>query len=209
MKQQILSAVVTLGFALGALAQGTIDLSDYNITPRVATDTAGYYYTGTFGIQVWGINAAAVPAGINVSPGPGSGVAAYNAMVADGFTLEATFVNQTMDGGAFGLGAITLPTIPGPEAVIALVAWNTSAASWGAMLGSANANTRAGVIAFVNPVTVLIGNPNVPAALTGWTQDLVMTSVPEPGAFPLAGLGAAVVLLLRRRQCAEGARDAG
>jgi hypothetical protein len=201
MNKQILSAMATLSLAPGALGQGTIGLTDGDITPGVATDTAGYYYTGTFGIQVWGINAATVPAGINVSPGPGSGVAAYNAMVADGFTLEATFVNQTMNKGGFGIGSVSLPSIPGPLAVIALVVWDTSATSWGAMLSSANANTRAGVIAFVNPVTVFDPSlPLTPAPLTGWTQDLVMTSVPEPGAFALAGLGGAVLFLYHRRR---------
>jgi hypothetical protein len=121
-------------------------------------------------------------------------------MVASGFVLEATFANQTMDDGIFSIGTIALPTIPGPEAVIALVVWDTSAASWGAMLSSANADTRAGVIAFVNPITVLIGNPNVPATLIGWTQDLVMTSVPEPCTSALAGLGGAVLFLLYRRR---------
>jgi hypothetical protein len=200
MKTQTLSAVATLGIALGAFAQGTIGLSDADIPPYVATDIPGNYYTGTFGIEVWALNAATLPAGINVTPGPGSGIVGYNAMVADGFRLEATFANQAMNGGAFGIGAVTLPGVPGPQGVIALAIWNTSAASWAAMLGTADANTRAGVIAFVNPVTILDPTlPFVPAPLTGWSQNLVMTAVPEPGTLALAGLGGALLLLFHRR----------
>jgi hypothetical protein len=200
MNKQMLVAVAALGTALGAPAQGTISLSDADIPPYVATDTAGNYYTGAFGIEVWALNAATLPAGINVPPAPGSGITAYSLLVADGFSLQATFANQTMGGGVFSIGVITLPTIPGPQSVIALAVWNTSATSWAAMLGTANANTRAGVIAFVNPVAVLDPTlPFVPAPLTGWSQNLVMAAVPEPGTFALAGLGGALLLLFHRR----------
>jgi hypothetical protein len=70
------------------------------------------------------------------------------------------------------------------------------------MLSSANASTRAGVIAFLNPVTPLFLNPGVPASLTGWTEDLVMTVIPEPGALALAGLGTVALLIFRLRRWA-------
>ena len=163
------------------------------------TDTHGNHYTGTFGIEVWGLNAAAVPPGINLDPNPGSGVAAYDAMQADGFTLQATFAGVAMSSGLFVINTINLPTIPGPEAVLALAVWDTSAPSWGAMLGGGGSDTRAGVIAFVNPVSVFTVNPEAPARLTGWTEDLVITSIPEPSVLTLASLGGALLLLVRRR----------
>ncbi|MGO9203208.1 MAG: hypothetical protein ACLQM8_22020, partial [Limisphaerales bacterium] len=125
MKSQMLSGLATLGVAVGAFAQGTIALNNnFNNFPScVDTDTTGNHYTGTFGIEVWALNAATVPAGINLIPVPGSGVAAYNAMVADGFTLEATFASQAMSGGLFDSGEVTLRTIQGPQAVLALAVW--------------------------------------------------------------------------------------
>ena len=202
MKKTVLIVVVTIRLAVGALAQGgTIWLHTPLAPPypAVDTDTPGNHYTGTFGIEVWGLNAAAVPPGINLGPSPGSGAAAYDAMQADGFTLQATFTGVAMSSGLFDLGPVTLPTIPGPEAVLALAVWDTSAHSWEAMLGGADSDTRAGVIAFVNPVTIFTINPGAPARLTGWTEDLVMTTIPEPSVLTVATLGGALLMLVRPR----------
>ena len=201
MKKTMLIAVVTIGLAVGALAQGTIALGNAFTQPLAAvdTDTPGNPYTGTFGIEVWGLNAAAVPPGINLDPSPGSGVAAYSALQADGFVLQATFAGWPMISGRFSGRSVILPTIPGPEAVLALAVWNTSAPSWAAMLGDAGSDTRAGVIAFLNPVSDNTAPPQSPAPLTGWTADLVMTTIPEPSVLTLAALGGALLLLVRRR----------
>src|ERR1700690_127226 len=182
MKKTMLIAVVTINLSVSAPAQGTIGLINYGPPsfPAVDTDTTGNLYTGPFGLEVWGLNAGAVPPGINLGPSPGSGGAAYDAMQAEGFVLQATFANVPMSSGRFNIGSVILPTIPGPEAVLALAVWNTSGPSWAAMLGGADSDTRAGVIAFVNPVTIFQVNPGVPAKLTGWTEDLVMTTIPEP-----------------------------
>ena len=64
-----------------------------------------------------------------------------------------------MISGFFHVTTLRLPTIPGPEAVLALAIWNTSAPSWAAMEAAADSDTRAGVIAFVNPVTIFTVNP--------------------------------------------------
>lgn len=201
MKETMPIVVLTIGLAAGALAQGTIGLGNYGPPPIAAVDSdrLGNPYTGTFGIEVWALNAAAVPPGINLDPSSGSGVAAYSALEADGFTLQATFAGWSMNSGRFSGRSVILPTIPGPEAVLALAVWDTSAPSWEAMLGSADSDTRAGVIAFVNPVTVFTPLPGVPAKLTGWTDDLVMTAIPEPSVLTVAALGGALLLLVRRR----------
>ena len=201
MTKTMLIVVVSIGLAVGALAQGTIGLSSpgWPPSPAVDTDTPGNHYTGTFGIEVWGLNAASVPPGINLDPSPGSGVAAYSALQADGFVLQATFAGWPMISGRFSGSSVILPTIPGPEAVLALAVWDTWAPSWEAMLGGADSDTRAGVIAFVNPVTVFTINPGEPANLTGWTEDLVMTTIPEPAVLTVATLGGALLMLVRPR----------
>ncbi len=204
MKEQIIIVTTLLSAAWVTLAQGTINLSDIlpnqQIPAGVAVDSAGNYYTGTYGIQVWALNSTTLQSGINLTPAPGSGVAAYNAMVADGFTLQASFTGQSTSEGLVLLGGITLPTIPGPEAVLALVAWNTPATNWASMLSSANTSTHAGVIAFVNPVSILDPSlPLGPAPLTGWTEDLVMTTIPEPSSLALLGLGLGALVAVRCR----------
>jgi hypothetical protein len=212
MKKTMLIVLATAGLTVGALAQGpgTILLRNAFTQPLAAvdTDTLGNHYTGTFGIEVWGLNAAAVPPGINLDPRPGSGVAAYSALQAEGFTLQATFADWPMNSGLFSGTMVMLPTIPGPEAVLALAVWNTSASSWEAMQVGADSDTRAGVIAFVNPVTMFTVNPGTPAELTGWTEDLVMTTIPEPSVLTLATLGGTVLLLVRRRGGERGIRRA-
>jgi hypothetical protein len=95
------------------------------------------------------------------------------------------------------LGQLDMPTASGSTVTLALVMWNTSDASFNAMLGASGASTRAGVSAFTDPTFV---SPSPAVQLPGWNQDLVMTTVPEPSTFALAGLGAAALLIFRRRK---------
>jgi len=180
--------------ALGALAQGSIDLDNSTNANGVAITNAGNYYTGTYGMEVWELSGVTnVPLGINL--GPGSGQVAYGDMVAVGFKKEATFTNQTMTiPGAFTLGNLTMPDVTpaGSTVVLALAFWDTSDPSWVDMLNCRSGNpvnplfpstADCGVIAFLQPTA----NPDVsptpePPNLTGWTGaigDLVMTPAIE------------------------------
>jgi hypothetical protein len=153
----------------------------------------GTYYSGTFGMEVWELGGrTSVPAGIDLNATMGSGVLAYEDRVAAGFKKEATYAGQTMDGGAFWLGNLTMGDVSpaGSSVVLGLAIWNTSAASWPTMLGSADANTRAGVLAFPSPTVDLLFSATLPwvgadinANGTALGEDLVMTTVsaiPEP-----------------------------
>jgi uncharacterized protein (TIGR03382 family) len=201
MKKQMLSAVATLSVALGALAQGSFVLDNTLLPSALAVGAPGNWYSGTFGMEVWELNGTSILSGVNLSDAPGSGMLGYNAMVAAGFVLEATYAGQTGFEGYFELGEVDMPDVSpaGATVVVALAAWNTSAPSWSAMLANANQSTRAGIVAFVQPTWNFTVRNGVPAYLT-MSQDLVMTAVPEPGTFALAGLGWALLLLLRRRR---------
>ena len=200
MKTLALTGIAILAFSLVALAQGVIDLDDSTNANGVAISTAGNYYFGTFGMEVWELSGAtSVPPGINIAPASGSGIAAYNAMVAAGFKKQATFVNQAMSPpGTFTLGDLTMPDVTpaGSTVVLALAVWNTSASSWAGMLSNANENTAGGVLAFLNPTA----NPGIsptpePASLSGWTSgDLVMTKTLN---VPPTKLYGSLVVLIR------------
>jgi hypothetical protein len=202
MKKRMLALVAVFGVSLVALAQGSINLAN-ELVPHggLAVDNPGNYYVGTFGMEVWELNSTSIPAGINVSAASGAGVLSYAAVVAAGFAKETTYAKQTtVSPGVFDLGRENMPNVSpvGVTVVVALAVWTTSDPSWSAMLANANQTTRAGVLAFVQPTANESGLPPVLPNLA-MTQDLVMTSVPEPGAFPLTGLGASVAFILRRR----------
>ncbi len=155
MKRLVLTGIAAFAFALGAFAQGSINLDNSSLNNGVAFDKAGNWYSGVYGLEVYELSGVtAVPAGINVAAGPGSGVAAYNALVGAGFKLEKTLAGTitVANQGVISLGEVDMPDVTpaGSKVVVGLAMWNTSAASFSAMLGSSDANTRAGVIAFVN-----------------------------------------------------------
>jgi hypothetical protein len=193
-----------LSLNVGTMAQGTFNLDDESIPSGLVADAPGNWYSGTFGMEVWELNGTSIPAGINLSAAPGSGVLGYNVMVATGFVKEMTYAGQTTTGpDAFALGPADMSNVSpiGATVVVALAAWNTGAASWSAMLANANQATRAGVVAFVQPTGFYSGGlpPGLPGL--GMSQDLVLSAIPEPPAAALAGLGGALLLLFRRRRC--------
>ena len=202
-KRLILTGIATLAIAARAFAQGSLVAIDDSVNVNgVAIGTAGNYYTGTFGMEVWELTGATSgPPGID---GVGA-LDGYNAMAADGFRNEVTYANQTMFEGTFSLGTAHLLDVTplGSTVVLGLAVWDTTASSWTAMLRTANGSTHAGVIAFLNPTLADIGYgvPPVTPALSGWTTgigDLVMTTIPEPSMFALAALGAGILMMLRR-----------
>ena len=208
-KRLALTSTVSLAFAVGACGQGLIALDNAandNGVLLIGTYGSPSYYTGPFGMEVWELNAAAPP---NLSPYGGYPYADYANMEHDGFSHEATFANQQMTlAGTFTLGAVLLPDVApkGSSVVLALVVWTGSAPNWlAAEQECCSGATHGGVLAFENPTTAptTSGPPGpVPAALTGWTDTIgdlyLIPLIPEPGALPLAGLGAATLLLFLR-----------
>jgi len=200
MKRVLLTGAAICAFTFGAFAQGLINVGNNTEGQYVSLTTAGNYYTGNYSLEVWMLNGAAVPADLTGVNGSVAGGAPADAvLLADTFKLETTFTGA-MSGGLFSQGSLNMvDTVPhGANVVLALAIWNTSSA-W-------VDGVPRGVAVFANPVgdpAPLVGPPGLPAELTGWTaltSDLVMTAIPEPSTFALAGLGAAALLIFRRRK---------
>jgi len=201
MKTKILTTLATMGFALGAFAQGSLILDNNQAAHGITT--SGGFYTGSAGLQVWYLNGSSYSlASLNGL----SADAAYAKLTTDGFTLATTFTGATIGTGGFALGNLQIPGITpaGSTATLAIAAWQGS----GATFGSGNH----GVLSFYQPLVDYTAQPppvpgDLTAALSGPgtpggfnTTDLALTAVPEPSSFALAGLGAAAMLIFRRRK---------
>jgi len=195
MKKLYLTAIICAGTAVGALAQGTIIFDSSASTGSV-----------TFGVPK--PNASAP----TNTPAAGTWTAAL--LFAPGTTLGqplGSFTQiATVSGSDANNGYIsgsTIETIPsgdgesaGAAGTFIVEAWTGSYANYAAALvGTAGTYVGASV-EFANNV----GNPNPPPTaaqpMTGWDGNLELFPIPEPGTLALGGLGAAALLLFRRRK---------
>lgn len=199
MKKVVLTSLAVIGLAVGAFGQGAVQI-DNNLANGYLNN-GGVHYDGAFGVELWYKNSsAASDTAINSLNGVNS-AQAYGLLSANGFTL-ATHINPgapgtTAVGGIVsGLGQVNIPGISpaGGAALFAVAFWTGNGNSF---LGG----NSAGVLTFNNPTAdYTLAVPPPAPGLDAWPVDLVMTPVPEPGTFALAGLGAAALLIFRRRK---------
>jgi len=206
MKKSLLTTIAVAGFALGAIAQGSVNVSDSTINPGVTINNSSSFYSGAMTLQVWYMNGSSIPTGINNAS---SAQAAYSAMTGDGFTLAQTFTSASVSSGTFSFGELDIAgvTPAAANAEFALVAWNNNtSANWGAAV---NGSAHGGVVAFENPTAnYQTPPPNTPTPpnFSGWNtlgQNLIMTQLtpsPEPTTIAFAALGLGSFLVARRRK---------
>jgi hypothetical protein len=198
MKKLILSSILTIGTAAGVLAQGTVTFESAQQTGTITFYTSSGPAAGSITQQEG-----------NSTTGTAWEVALlWSATLSTSqpltaFTSAVVYSTASDPGHAEGFftdnTTITIPTGSGGGAAAFVVeAWTGNYATYAAAQA---AGAYVGVSAeFLNSM----GNPNPPATApietTGFNGNLILVPAPEPGTIALGGLGAAALLLFRRRK---------
>ena len=183
MKKLIATTLLCTAAGLAAFGQGTVNFANAGVglnSPVYLNDgvtKAGAGYT------------AALLAGPSATSLAQIATAAVGAVQA-GYFLGGTQVIPTVAGGA--------------TADILIEIYQTTSGSFASAKAANVANTWAWS-GGGTPFTVTLGNPGTtppgtPATLSGLGPMTLNTTVPEPSTFALVGLGAAAMLIFRRRK---------
>jgi len=189
--KKLLIAAALAGVTTGAFAQGTIAFNNtYNNYSLPAVD-----YNGTFA-PAGGFSVALY--WLNQSSGPLTPINAATATAVFHGTAAAS-----AGSGAFSFASdVVVPgQAVGGTGEFEVAAWlGTTYTSYGAAVAAGDPH---GTSAPFYNATGGDGTPANPGkALTGWTgqPDIILASTPEPTTIALGGLGAAALLLFRRRK---------
>ncbi|HYG33847.1 MAG TPA: PEP-CTERM sorting domain-containing protein [Clostridia bacterium] len=210
--KKLLLIAAGLSFAASVFAQGTIVFNN-RLTGSLVTHV---YYNPA-------VNSSVIGNGANDTPAGTTSWAGYTALDGSGFmaTLRcasgagvdptllqwagATTTFRSGAGAGFINGTtLTLPNVAkdAAAATFQMFAWDNRSGNYGTAAAAFSA-WQAGTIAagFSNPfnVTKIGGDFNTPPNMDG-LQSFNIYTVPEPSSLALAGLGAAAMLIFRRRK---------
>jgi len=218
--KKTLVTMMALAVAVGAFAQGTIQFN--NSTAGALTKV---YMPDGFSTYVAALNTVLQKNG-NTATDSVVGTQTYTGALLAGNTFtcqifsapgsaqsEGSLVGQTTTtfrtgtaAGRLALTTATLANVPADAAVatIQLRVFPTSYGSWANALAAFNSGSDG--LAWIGKsivfdVNQIGGQVNTPPAITGLTSfSLGVNIAPEPTSMALAGLGAASLLLFRRRK---------
>lgn len=190
MKKLILASILTIGTAAGVLAQGTVVFESATATGTITfNSSAGPTVNANNTIGGTGYQVALLWAA-------GSSPTVAQGSLTQAIVFTGNFNGYFSDGTTVTIANLNSPT-GGGVGVFEVQGWTGNYANYAAaMAGGAYVGQSA---EFVNTV----GNPNPPATAavdtTGFNGNLILV-VPEPSTILLGGLGAATLLLFRRRK---------
>jgi len=214
MKKILVTTLVAAALVTSALAQGSVTMG-----ASATKNPISYTLDGTTIVKV-----PVSSPGIATIPGYGNlNVGLYSAPVgtplsfvagvpdlsaASPWRLQTSPLLQTITGtpGTMLSTAVTLGSgTAGSDVQLVVVGWTgtaadfATAASQGALLGWAGSTLSTGGMGWQNPTgTALL--PAVVSRTATTFNGLVLAPIPEPSTFALAGLGAAALLIFRRRK---------
>lgn len=219
MKKTLITTLATVGLATGVFAQGQFNFQATSANGLISysTDNATSALVPTAGLGSFGsvsIGFYTAPNGTVLSINQASGLPDFT-----GWTFNTLIATIATGSGKTAAKTVTVANAAnGVNVEVEVVAWNGSATSWSQAVGNITATTLLGWSGKVFP-----GSGSASGAL-GWSQPtgdptaaipqvaaglstgagaysgLVLAPVPEPTTIALGGLGAAALLLFRRRK---------
>jgi len=195
--KKLLCTIAALMITASAFGQGTVIFN--NRLPALNGGDQNIYLGGTEQLRGDSLNSMGFP-------GPGAGYTAGLFLVGqDTPIVTAPFRSNASGSANFFITAPAAPVsitgrAPGTQAQLVIRAWQDTAGSW----ANAVANPAQFAHGESNPVTVTLGgevpgSPATPAPYLEGLQEFNLFIVPEPSTIALGVLGAAALLLRRRK----------
>lgn len=183
--KKTLATIITVGaLAASSFAQGTVTFN--NVAATVVKIQTSQADPTLINMPVGGGRVELLWAAVGTTD-----LGLFSSVAVTGFTTAP---------GRFSGGAVTVPTpVAGGPAAFVVRGWTGSSLTWGGItaLDQSGYSSIFTLAATGNPTTVPPGTPaSINPAFTGLSLSYV---IPEPSSMVLAGLGAASLLMFRRR----------